>query len=499
MITLYSITMQDSRFLKYLEYFERLPSARRYYWIVGKEGRGITAKWLAKRTNRSIQTATNALGSLEREGLLESKKVGRERIYKLKDRQLFKALMGQSILRIQSSGKRIKEDQMSIGIFDENLRKWLSYLADMMEGTLTSGFKFKTHAMDTRIDYSIENRFGQHFILIFHIKNLKDLEAAIGRIFSLATSRDIIPNLHTMFFVGLVHNDEIVNPVRHGFGRLHDHLEKSKLLRVCTYIVEKESAVDLVKPEFAERVSLKIAEFMPYLSEEALPGEDWVYDINNRRWRALEFLQGRINPKAGKGWIIKNVNILGPPPYMRQLLPRDEELKKLLNPENFLTTHGLKKGSAFLDIACFDGLFTRAATRIVGPDGKIYAIDPSPTAIQKVRSFADEKRIGNLVLQEGLAEKVMLGEEIADVAFFGAVVPSLYNPVKAFNNAYRMLKAGGRLVVLEWKQGELNAGPNYYGKLGRERVKAYIEAAKFTVEATEDEGDYFYTIVAIKR
>jgi len=475
--------MQDSRYLKYLEYFERLPSA-------------ITAKWLAKRTNRSIQTATNALRSLEREGLLGSRKVGRERIYKLRDRQLFKGLMGQSILRIQSSGKRIKEDQMSIGIFDENLREWLSYLADMMEGTLYSGFKFKTHVMDTPIDYSIENRRGQHFILIFHIKNLKDHEAAIGRIFSLATSRDLIPNLLTMVFVGLVHNDEIVNPVRNGFTRLVDYLEKSQLLCASNFFVKKENAVDLVKPEFAEQVSLEIAEHMPYFKDEALPGEDWAFDISNRRWRALKFLQGRINPKAGKAIVI---NRLGLGLARAQLLPRDEELKKRLNPESFLATHGLKRGNAFLDIACFDGLFTRAATRIVGREGKIYAIDPSPTAIQKVRSFVDEKRIGSLVLEEGLAEKVMLGEEIADVAFFGAVVPGLYNPVKAFSNAYRMLKAGGRLVVLEWKQGDLDAGPSYYAKLGREKVKTYIEAAKFTVEATEDEGDYLYSIIATKK
>lgn len=488
--------MQDSRFLKYLEYFDRLPSARWYYWVVGKEGKEITAKWLAKRTNRSIQTATNALRSLEREGLLGSKKVGRERIYKLRNRQLFRSLMGQSILRIQSSGKRIKEDQMSIGIFDENLRKWLSYLADMMEGTLYSGFKLKTHVMDVSIDYSIENKQGQHFILIFHIKNLKGLEAPIGRIFSLATSRDIIPNLRTMVIVGLVHNDEIAKPVRYGLKRLFDHLWKSQLLDAGNFVVKKENAVDLVKPEFAEKVSLDIASRMTYFSDEALPGEDWAFDISERRRRALKFLQDRINPKASKTFV---VNRLGLGFERAQLLPRDEELKKRLNPDSFLATHGLKRGNAFLDIACFDGLFTRAATRIVGREGKIYAIDPSPTAIQKVRSFADEKRIDNLVLEEGLAEKVMLGEEIADVAFFGAVVPSLYNPVKAFSNAYRMLKAGGRLVVLEWKPGNLDAGPTHHEKLGRDKVKAYIEAAKFTVEATEDEGDYLYSIIATKK
>lgn len=485
--------MQDSRFLKYLEYFGRLPSARWYYWIVGNEGRGITAKWLSKRTNRSIQTATNALRGLEREGLLESKKVGRERIYKLKDPRLFKGLIGQSILRIQSSGKRAKADQMSVGVFDGNLRKWLSYLADMMEGTFYSGLTFRTHVMDTPVDYSIENKFGQHFILIFHIKDLKDLEAAIGRIFSLASSGDIIPNLLTMFFVGLVPNDEIVKSVQNGFAKLRKHLEKFQLVRAATYRVKKESVADLVKPEFAERVGLEIARGMTYLSEEALPGEDWMGDISERRGRAMKYLQGRMDPNADK------VIIWTFGPKGHQVLPRDEELKKWLNPESFLATHGLKRGSAFLDVACFDGLFTRAATRIVGREGKVYAIDSSPTAVQKVRAFADENRIGNLVVEEGLAEKVMLGEEIADMAFFGAVVPGLYNPVKAFSNAHRMLRAGGRLVVLEWKQGYLNAGPTPHRKLRRERVKAYIEAAKFTVEATEDEGDYFYSIIATKK
>ncbi|TET26549.1 MAG: methyltransferase domain-containing protein [Candidatus Bathyarchaeum sp.] len=491
------MTMQDSRFLKYLEYFGRLPSARVYYWIVGRQEKGVTAKWLAKEMDRSIQTTTNALRSLEREGLLESKKAGRERIYKLKDPDLYESLMRQSMLRIQSSGKRIPEDQMSTGIFKDNIGRWLSYLADMMEGTLYSDLRFKSPVIDTTADYIIENKFGQYLILIFHIKNLKDHEAAIGRIFSLATPRSIIPNLHTVFIVGFVSNYEIIKLVRNGFWRLLDHLEKAQLLISSNVIIEKENAVDLIEPEFAKKIGSKIAELMTFHSEEALPGEDWVSDISERRERAMKYLQGRINPKAGERWIVKD--ILAPTPYMRKLLSRDEELEKLLNPESFLAIHGLKKAGAFLDVACFDGLFTRAATRIVGREGKIYAIDPSPTAVQNVRVFADEKGIGNLVVKEGLAEKVMLGEEIADIAFFGTVVPSLYNPVKAFHNAHRMLRAGGKLVVLEWKQGDLDAGPTVYKKLGREKVKAYIEAAGFAVEATEDEGDYFYTIIAIKK
>jgi len=465
-------------------------------WFAKRENRPvqtatITAKWLAKKANRSIQTTTNVLRSLEREGLLESKKVGRKRIYKLKDRQLFEGLTQQSILRMQSSGKKVEADQMSVGVFDGNLRKWLSYLADMMEGKFYSGLTFRTHVMDTPVDYSIENKLGLHFILVFHIKDLKDLEAAIGRIFSLASSRDIIPNLLTMFFVGLVPNDEIVKPVQNGFAKLRDHLEKFQLVLSATYHVKKESVADLVKPEFAEQIGLEITRGMTYFEKEALPGEDWTGDISERRGRAMEYLQGRINPKAGKSIIVV--------PAWRELLPRDEEVEKQLNPERFLTTYGLKRGDAFLDIACFDGLFTRAATQIVGHEGKIYAIDPSPTSVQKIRAFADEKRISNLVVKEGSAEKVMLGEEIADVAFFGTVVPNLYNPMKALNNAYRMLKSGGKLIVLEWKQGYLSAGPTPHHKLRRERVKAYIDAAGFTVEAIKDEGDYFYCIIATKK
>jgi ubiquinone/menaquinone biosynthesis C-methylase UbiE/DNA-binding transcriptional ArsR family regulator len=487
--------MQDPNFLKYIEHFERLPSARLYYYRVGKTGKGVTTKELSNRMGRSIQTVTNALRDLEHIGLLKSEKKGRERIYQLKDPRLFNGLIAQYTLQVQYAKKKFRKDLISVGVFNENLKKWLSYLADMMDGVLYINQIFKTQIIDTTVDYVIENKHGQHFIIFFHINNLTDYEAAIGRIFSLVTSKEIIPNLNILLIIGLVYDDEILIRVRDGFYKLSHIADKFEI--TSNQVVQKVQAGDIIKPDFSEKMSLDITSAMPFYSDEALPGEDWMFDISERRWHALGVIQDRINPKTRERIVVDHLFPL--PAKMHPILPRDDELRKWLDPEKLLVSYGLRKGDVFVDVGCFEGLFTIPAAKIVGNEGRVYGIDLSPASLEKIKSYADQNNIKNILLKEGLPEKVKLDNKIADVVFFGTTLSDSYDPMKSLKNANRMLKDSGRLIVLEWKEGKLDAGPSDLAKLRKQRIIAYIENAGFIVEVVRDEGNYHYSIIAMKK
>jgi ubiquinone/menaquinone biosynthesis C-methylase UbiE/DNA-binding transcriptional ArsR family regulator len=502
--------MQDPAYLKYVEYFKKQPMTQQYYYYVGIE-KTVTAKELSKKMGRSIQTVTNALRDLERTGLLKSEKKGRVRTYTLKDPRLFKGLSSHRYF----PGRRIKEDIISRSIFSQNMEKWLRYLADIMDGTLYVNQTFYTNVISSlKVDFVIENVTGQNLVTFINIRNSTDVEAALGRIFSLILSKELNPNLRIITAVCLINQDhpaltgeergvetDFLNFLRSTFSRLENSARDFKVL--ITYMIETVQPGDVEKPDFAEKLSAAITERMPYYSGEALPGEVralWEIDkISERRRRAFEAIQNKIKPKHRYTF-----------PNFREILPGNAELKRVLYPQSLLLSLGLKEGDVFVDVSCFEGLFTIPAARIVGEKGRVHGIEFSPLALEKLKESLSENNLNNVVLYNDFPERVKLDKKIADIVFFGTALYDMYNPMKSLKNAYDMLKDAGKLVILEWKSRDPNEkptrdpvddvgiGPSMRARLDKELITEFVKESGFKIETIREEGVYLYSIIAGK-
>jgi len=313
-------------------------------------------------------------------------------------------------------------------------------------------------------------------------------------------SRDINPNLtviHSLVLINekntntlekLTNASNFISLVDNTFGKLSDVTPKTFEVFV-NHQIEKVKPGDMQKTEFAEKISLKIAQKIPFWSNEALPGEDWVSDIIARRERAMSAIQNKINPKNTTKLVFST---------MREILPRDAELSKILDPEILIRSYRLKEGDTFIDVGCSEGLFTIPVAKIVGEKGKVYGIDLSSTALEKIKDSITQNNIHNIQLINDFPEKVSLKRNFADFIFYGTALYEMYKPIKSLKNSHSMLKDAGKLIVLEWKEGDTGAGPTAYAKLGKKRVTAFLEAAGFTIETTRDEGEHLYTIIATK-
>jgi len=486
--------MQDPNFLKYVEYFNRLPTAKMYYYFIGKNEGGASATEISKRTGRAIQTVTNALRSLEREGLLTSEKKGRVRIYNLKDPRLYRGLIEQTALHRKSSENRDGEDIVSVDVLKGNLKKWLEYLAEMLDGKLYDDRLYKTNIIDVSVDFVIENRFGQYFLLIFHIYDVKNFEASIGVIMSLLSSKEIIPNLTRMLIIGLVYDPELANQVQFGYRRLNKIGLDEKIW--INDLVKRVKSSDLLDPNFSKKLGVDIAQYTPYNSDEALPGEDWM-SISDRRSRAMSAIQDKVEPQ--KGMIRYVVESIFPIQRMHELKPRDEELKRWIDPDKLLASYGVGPGDVFVDILCFEGLFSLSAIKLVDDEGLVYGVDLQSPSLENLRSIGAENNIDNLVIVEGTPEKVMIDKKIADYIFYGTVLSSLYDPYRALLNAHQMLKDEGKVLVLDWREDVSGVGPSAYSRIRAQQVYSYLESAGFEVESIRDEGEYLYSIIAQKK
>jgi ubiquinone/menaquinone biosynthesis C-methylase UbiE len=174
----------------------------------------------------------------------------------------------------------------------------------------------------------------------------------------------------------------------------------------------------------------------------------------------------------------------------------EESRKKWQDPDAVLIEIDLKPGATFIDIGCGEGFFTLPAARLVGEKGRVYGLDVSPQAIERLRIKAANEDITNLQLRVGRGEETVLCEACADFVFFGIVLHDFDEPIKVLANAAKMLKPGGELVNLDWKKEPMKLGPPVHIRFTEEKAIKLIEAGGFEVKIVKNFGLYHYLIIA---
>ncbi len=113
-----------------------------------------------------------------------------------------------------------------------------------------------------------------------------------------------------------------------------------------------------------------------------------------------------------------------------------------------LRDHGLGPGQRVLDIAVGTGLLAREALGIVGPDGIVAGLDPSIGMLQQARASL------SLPLVQGRAEALPFADASFDMVTMGYALRHMADFGSVFSEFRRVLKPGGRLLVLEIARAE---------------------------------------------
>jgi ubiquinone/menaquinone biosynthesis C-methylase UbiE len=174
----------------------------------------------------------------------------------------------------------------------------------------------------------------------------------------------------------------------------------------------------------------------------------------------------------------------------------EKERRKWQVPEDVLNEVGVKTGLAFVDVGCGDGFFAFPAARLVGNEGKVYALDADAEAIEKLREKAAREGLLNVELKVGMAEESVFCDSCADIVFFGIVLHDFTDPDRVLSNAKRMLKSSGRLVNLDWKKEPMQLGPPLQVRFNEKKALDIIASAGFRIDQIRGVGLYHYVIIA---
>jgi ubiquinone/menaquinone biosynthesis C-methylase UbiE len=137
---------------------------------------------------------------------------------------------------------------------------------------------------------------------------------------------------------------------------------------------------------------------------------------------------------------------------------------------------GIESGVCTLDYGCGPGSYILPLAKLVGPSGKIYALDIHPLAIKKVKKIAARKGIENIETIESDC-RTGLSDNHVNVVLLYDTFHNLSQPDDVMGELHRVLKSDGTLSFSDhhMKEKDIIAGVTDTGmfKLSKKGNRTY--------------------------
>ena len=136
---------------------------------------------------------------------------------------------------------------------------------------------------------------------------------------------------------------------------------------------------------------------------------------------------------------------------------------------------------------------------------RVWCIDNSPKMVEVGTELASKNGLANLTYKLGDIEQVPLPDKSVDLAILSQALHHASHPQTAVNEAFRILKPGGQLLVLDLKEHSFEQAHELYGDLWlgfKESTlhgflkKAGFQKVEVSVVSHEENEPHFETLLA---
>lgn len=168
------------------------------------------------------------------------------------------------------------------------------------------------------------------------------------------------------------------------------------------------------------------------------------------------------------------------------------------NPASNIAKLGIIHGMKVVDIGTGSGFYAIEAAKLVGPSGRVYAVDVQKEILDRIRANGIAQKLNNIEVIWGNAEKIggtKIRENIADRIIVSNVLFQVSKLDDFCLELKRLIKAQGKILVVDWSDIS-PIGPK--NVVSADNARLLFEKHGFKLDQKFDAGDHHYGLIFIK-
>ncbi len=149
------------------------------------------------------------------------------------------------------------------------------------------------------------------------------------------------------------------------------------------------------------------------------------------------------------------------------------------HPDQALEAIGIRRGMVVADVGAGSGVMTFKMAKLVGPSGKVYAVDIQPEMLEILQSRAQRDKVTNIQTVLDTVSDPKLPAGAIDLILMVDVYHEFSQPQAMLDHMREALKPNGRLVLLEYRKEDPTVPILPDHKMSVSEVKAEVEPEGF--------------------
>jgi ubiquinone/menaquinone biosynthesis C-methylase UbiE len=159
----------------------------------------------------------------------------------------------------------------------------------------------------------------------------------------------------------------------------------------------------------------------------------------------------------------------------------DKKRDEWQSPSRVIKAVGIKRNSIVADIGSATGYFpVRIAKKAKA--GKVWGIDIEPNLVNYLNNRAKKEGIKNLYSILGTFSDPLIPEKV-DFIFIVNTYHHISNRSAYFQNLRNALKKNGKIVIIDFRKGDLPFGPKDKMKLSKAQITSELQASGYKLHS----------------
>jgi ubiquinone/menaquinone biosynthesis C-methylase UbiE len=168
------------------------------------------------------------------------------------------------------------------------------------------------------------------------------------------------------------------------------------------------------------------------------------------------------------------------------------------SPEQNVEKVHIDPGMKVADLGSGAGFYSFAAAKLVGPSGRVYAVDVQKDLLEKLKNDSLGQGISNIEIIWGDLDEpngTSLQNDTVERVIIANVLFQVEDKDALLVEAKRILKPGGKVLFIDWSDSYGGLGPQPSDIIRPDVARTMFESEGFTFEKDIEVGDHHYGLI----